>query len=202
MNIYSDKMENLNNQEKKVEEIKELHEKDELIQQKNISLIIDTYDDIFSDFDPRPYDERALSDDFLEECRKFIRHSKGNEKRFELRIQIPKSLRDINDESKIRKRLREYFKRRYSEKLDEVKKIKRTGIVWGVIGVTVLTIIILIILNFEEKKVTSLLSVLEVPCWFLIWEGMGKIFLTSKDKQPELDFLRKMCGLNIGFLSY
>ena len=36
----------------------------------DIPLVLDSYDDIFSDFDPRPYSERAMSGDFLLECKK------------------------------------------------------------------------------------------------------------------------------------
>lgn len=38
-----------------------------------ISIWVDTYDDVFSDFDSRPYDNRELSDDFLTEVRKMVR---------------------------------------------------------------------------------------------------------------------------------
>jgi len=183
-------------------DVKKEGKREDFIKQGNISLIIDTYDDIFSDFDPRPYNERALSDDFLEECRKAIRHSKGDEQKFELRIQAPKAIRNLNDELKIRKRLREYFKKRYDEKLAEIKKIKRTGIIWAVIGVIILSIITLIMINSGEQNWASLLTILEIPCWFLIWEGMGKIFLTSKDKQPEFDFLHKMSEMSLEFISY
>lgn len=45
----------------------------EIIDKAEISLVLDTYDDIFSDFDPRPYGERALSSDFLDEAKKAAR---------------------------------------------------------------------------------------------------------------------------------
>ena len=32
---------------------------------RHVSIWIDSYDDVFSDFDPRSYDERNISDDFL-----------------------------------------------------------------------------------------------------------------------------------------
>lgn len=44
-----------------------------IFRQGNISLILDSYDDIFSDFDPRPFSEKALSDDFLVECKRAAR---------------------------------------------------------------------------------------------------------------------------------
>ena len=36
-----------------------------LLKKGEISLLLDSYTGIFSDFDPRPYAERTLSDDFL-----------------------------------------------------------------------------------------------------------------------------------------
>src|ERR1035437_10528573 len=38
-----------------------------------VSIWLDCYDDIFSDFDPRPYTERSLSDDFIAEAIKVSR---------------------------------------------------------------------------------------------------------------------------------
>ena len=78
----------------------------------NISLILDSYDDIFSDFDPRSYSEKALSDDFLEECKKA---AKDKEERPELRLLVQKNKRDYKDEIRIKKRLREHFQRHYKE---------------------------------------------------------------------------------------
>lgn len=44
-----------------------------LIPSQNISIWLDTYDDIFSDFDYRQFSEKALSDDFLTELQKMYR---------------------------------------------------------------------------------------------------------------------------------
>ncbi|MBP6085980.1 hypothetical protein KA478_02105 [Patescibacteria group bacterium] len=72
-----------------------------------MSLILDTYVDIFSSFDPRPYGERALSDDFLDECKKIVL-DKGIDL-IELRLMIPETLRIPEDEEVIKKRLHSYF---------------------------------------------------------------------------------------------
>ena len=42
---------------------------------KEIAVVIDTWDDIFSDFDPRPLNERTVSGDFIEELRKRYRET-------------------------------------------------------------------------------------------------------------------------------
>lgn len=59
--------------------ISKTHNKQEdLKEQKNtkenysISLWIDSYDDIFSDFDPRHFSLRNISDDFLYEVKKGV----------------------------------------------------------------------------------------------------------------------------------
>ena len=101
------------------------------LREGNISLILNDYDDIFSDFDPRAYSERSLSDDFLYECKKAVR---DKDEEFELRLLVPKSKRNVYHEAKIRKRLKDYFQKHAIEKEEEVKKVTRAGIVMAIIG--------------------------------------------------------------------
>ena len=37
---------------------------------KEIGIVIDSWDDVFSDFDPRPLSERTVSGDFVDELKK------------------------------------------------------------------------------------------------------------------------------------
>ena len=64
------------------------------LRQANISLILDSYEDIFSSFDPREYSERALSDDFLIECN-HAAMDKGEG--IELILSMPKNKRNFNE---------------------------------------------------------------------------------------------------------
>ena len=72
------------------------------VREGNISLVLDSYNDIFSDFDPRDYSEKALSEDFLSECK---RAARDKENHIELRLLIPIKKRNSTHENKIRKRL-------------------------------------------------------------------------------------------------
>ena len=54
-------------------EVQTTLEQTALLKKSEISLSLDNYDDIFSDFDPRPFSQRALSDDFLIEAKKASR---------------------------------------------------------------------------------------------------------------------------------
>lgn len=77
----------------------------------SIHISLDEYDDIFSDFDPLPYSDRTLSDDFLKELRKHDLHEK--DQKINIHFSIPKVLRIIKTESLIKKRLKSYFDFRF-----------------------------------------------------------------------------------------
>src|SRR5262249_60242404 len=79
-----------------------------------VSLWLDNYDDIFSDFDPRPYSQRALSEDFLAEARRAVRDR--HDEVPELRLLVPTPARHVEDETIIRKRLHEHF-RKHADRL-------------------------------------------------------------------------------------
>ena len=73
-----------------------------------ISIWLDSYDDIFSDFDSRPLSERTVSDDFLSEVRKVCDEKSRN--KIHLKLSIPESLRNTEDEKIIIKRLHLFFR--------------------------------------------------------------------------------------------
>lgn len=102
-------MRNVQEKEIKYKQISE-EEKRKIFEISEVSLWLDSYDDIFSDFDPRPYSQRALSDDFLEEAKKAVKEKKTGE--LELRLLVPHSQRDLEKEIIIKRRLREYFKKK------------------------------------------------------------------------------------------
>ena len=52
-----------------------------------VSLWLDTYEDIFSDFDPHPFGQRALSEDFLAEAKRAVRDRRDEVP--ELRLLVP-----------------------------------------------------------------------------------------------------------------
>lgn len=171
--------------------VQELHD-------ANIPLVINNYNDIFSSFDPRPFNERALSDDFLLECQKAAL-DKGEG--VELILSVPANLRNINSELKIRKRLKEHFKKHAIEKKNELRKMKKEGIQWIIIG-TVLMLATATVRTYTETFWINLITILIEPAsWFSFWEGLGKIFIKSKEKQPDEEFYHKMASAQITFVS-
>ena len=164
----------------------------------NISIVLDSYDDLFSDFDPRPYFVRALSDDFLLECKKAAVVKKDQ---IELRFLLPSKKRNSSDELKIKKRLKDYFQRHFKEKHKELNKVKLNGLFWFIAGAIVMVSAPLLFNN--EHYLFKVLAIMSEPAaWFFFWEGLGKIFLLSKSEVENYKFYKKMAKVDISFLDY
>lgn len=166
----------------------------------NISLILDSYNDIFSNFDPRPYSDKALSDDFLVECKKA---SIDKEDRLELRLLIPKNKRDYRDEIRIKKRLKEHFQRHFRQLEKEINNIRLKGIAWFILG-AIFMIIGTFLYTYRDINFFYNLAIiiLEPAGWFTFWEGLGMIFFTTNEKMPDFKFYKKMTRSEVVFLDY
>ena len=180
----------------------ELLAKESLLQKSEISLWLDTYDDIFSDFDPRPFNERSLSIDFLDEAQRAAR-DKGQET-IQLKLRIPTQKRNTSQETLIKKRLKEYFKKKAEEKTKEVKKVITNGVLFTLLGV--LLMILAAAIAFYEAHAaffaTFLLILFEPAGWFFFWEGMGLIVFEARKLKPSNEFYQKMKYCDIKFWGY
>lgn len=176
-------------------------ETQKLLQLSEISLWLDTYDDIFSDFDPRPYSQRALSDDFLYEAKKASRDKSIGT--IELQFLLPLSKRSPSHEFVIRRRLHDHFKRHALLLEKDASTITHRGVLFILLGVFVMFIASLILFEQRESFFLSFLIVVMEPAgWFLFWEGLHLIVFESKKLHPDLDFYKKMARCEIHFLSY
>lgn len=158
-----------------------------------INLRLDHYDDIFSDFDIRPYPKRALSVDFLEEIKRASRDKNLGEVELVLHVPETDGQGEIHQMA-IKERLTEHFKKHSQILTQERKEVLKTGIGMVLLGVIFMVAATFIIFEDpSENWVLSFLVVfLEPAAWFLLWEGMDQIVFNSKNIKPDLDFYRKM----------
>jgi hypothetical protein len=167
-----------------------------------LSLWLDDYSDIFSDFDPRPFSKRVLSDDFISEAKKLTRDN--TEGFAEIYLQIPKGTRSRSAEKVVRKRLRAYFAGRLKHLQDKRKKILRQGSFFILLGVSLMVITTFILVNYYGKNFfVTLLSVIAEPAgWFLFWEGLNLMIFHAKEEKFDLSFNKKLSNCKIYFDSY
>ena len=165
----------------------------------NISLVLDNYDYIFSDFDPRPYETRALSDDFLEECKRAALDK--DEGGFELRLMIPRSRRKHSAETEVIKRLKHHFHKHFHEFLTADRQLKQTSFWWFALGVALIFLAVLVS-DWNTWWGKLLLVTLEPAGWFTAWTALERLFIDSKSHRANLSFYRKMSGAEIIFFDY
>ncbi len=176
-------------------------EKEKLLKLSEISLWIDTYDDIFSDFDPRPYNQRAISDDFLNELMKATRSKKTG--KIEIRFLVPTKIRSTHQEARIKKRLQEYFHHKMNLVKQERKELIMHGLRFSAIGIVFMIIATILLSRKVENISTNFLIILLEPAgWFLFWNGMDTLIYRVKAKNPEHDFNKNMAKAEITFMNY
>jgi len=174
----------------------------ELLAKSEVSLVIKSYEDIFSSFDPRSYAERAISVDFIAEAKRAVRDTDGTQ--LELSILLPASQRKTDKELIIKKRLREHFRKHADIHEKERKGIFSQGLYFILSGIIFMFVASYLLLNYTGRNLWGefLIVLLEPGGWFLLWEGMDLIVFKSKEIKPDLEFYRKMVKADITFSAY
>lgn len=173
----------------------------ELMEKAEISLILDTYDDIFSDFDPRPYGERALSVDFLSETR---REARDKNVGIELNLLIPKTARNPADEETIKTRLKAYFRKSYRYAKEELSKRNRQAMALVVVGIAIGAVdVYMLSLEGISSILKSAIEIVLTPAsWYTIWTGFDELMIKPREMVADSAFYKKMSGAQIIFTPY
>ncbi|MFA5763906.1 MAG: hypothetical protein WC915_03760 [archaeon] len=186
---------------KNVKEILTDEQKKALLEDAKISLWIDSYDELFSDFDPRSYSKREISADFLSEVKRFARDQIDG---VDLVILVPPKVRDKNMEGIIKKRLKQSFLKQYTLLVEKKKKILLQGVAFILFGIFFMIFTTFILFTYDVKDFfIYFFGVIGEPAgWFLFWEGLNLIIFDSKERNSDLKFNKKMSKINIIFNDY
>ena len=172
----------------------------EVILSHDISIWIDQYDDIFSDFDPRHYRERNISDDFLYELKRICQENAGLVKT--LKLLVPENIRNLQDEAIISRRLHEEFKKQYNAAFLDARAARRRGLIFILFAACLMTgASALASLKSSFFLLRAVLVILEPGGWFLMWTGFDQLISTTKKRLPDLEFFRKMYKSKLSFVS-
>ncbi len=166
---------------------------------QEITIAIDSWDDVFSDFDPSPLENRILSEDFLSELKKRYRETKRGD--FIITIYAPLSLKDETSERLVSKRLKQYFKFRHLSIQKEVNEAKLRGVVFVIFGITFLSFLTLATYYKIFNILTlELMSIIFMPLgWFGIWEGFSRIIDPPQLLKQDLELFSKLSKASYKF---
>lgn len=166
---------------------------------RQISIWLDEYEDIFSDFDPRPYVDRALSDDFINELKKVTKED--DYEVGEMDLLIPEKCRKTDVENIIVKRLHAFFRKNYTYLLKRTRINRVKGMLMLVSGVCMM-LLASYISGLQHSFLTSALVIVFEPAgWFFVWTGMDMLFFLSRRIKEERDFFVKMTKTKVIFKS-
>ncbi len=166
-----------------------------------VSLWFDGYDDIFSNFDPRPYSHRIISDDFLNELRKIVGEVKSNN--CDIAFLIPKGKINHAEEKVIKLRLHHYFQKESLHFALKYKNILKKGVFITILGMAIMLLMATFVSQIDNEFFSDLLTVILEPTgWFAVWYGLDHIFYVSKHHKKSLDFSKKVLGAEINFYAY
>jgi len=164
----------------------------------NVGLFIDDYDDIFSDFDSRPYSQKLLSEDLLNEMDRVTKDKKDDN--IELKFFVPKEKRNISTESIIKKRIKVYFKKHFILSKRAKRKVLMEGFLFSFFGVFFMILATFFTTRESQSSIIIFLAVLFEPAgWFLFWEGLNLMIFESKEKSSKLEFYKKLSKSKIIF---
>lgn len=166
-----------------------------------ISLMLDEYNDLFSDFDPRPNSKRSLSDDFLDEL---ARASYDKKYPIHLELMLPKRIRRQKMEQVIKKRLSSHFQKHFNMHKNDRSKIVKKGMKFWFAGFLFMLFTTYLHYTFLNPKFyqSFLIILLEPAGWFSFWEGLNLIFFESQEESKQYYFYEKMSKAKIKFKNY
>lgn len=165
-----------------------------------ISVITNGYEDVFSDFDPRSYEVRELSDDFLREVR---RASRQKGEKVELKIMVPRKLRNERTEHIIRHRVCGYFKDGLHHVHSQLSRMRNKSIWYLVAGMALMLLATYVSSLGSSDFVSKFLFVFFDPAgWFIFWTGLDILFVKMAEKGDDHEFYRKLSNCDITFVSY
>jgi hypothetical protein len=149
---------------------------------QSTQIALDTYDDIFSDFDPLPYETRILSDDFLNELGK--RYAETHKGELIVIFTIPKGARSEKVENIVKKRVKDYFKARHAKAKKLVDEDQKKGFLR--VGVAIISYLPIII--FSEPVLSHIAPLLSVLAWYFLWTGLDKLLEVPGKLVAEMNF--------------
>ncbi len=170
------------------------------ITEPEICIWIDKYDDVFSEFDSRPFTERAFSDDFINQVRKITSEKTGDVR---LKFHLFEGQRNNESEFVISEKLKSHFKHCAEVLKNNQKEITQKGIMLMGVGFVLISFIFFLTTISEEYAyLHGIILMLEPIGWFTTWTGLDQVFQVARKEKSAIDFNYKMANAQISFSSF
>lgn len=163
-----------------------------------LSLWLDTYDDIYSDFDSRHYLKRRISEDFIDELRMSLKYRKDQPDA--LILLLPANQRHIDIEKEITMSIKEQMKDRFDMLVEKVRNILIRGVLLLCSGLVLMGISAFVTLKKPAGYLPLLLRIsLEPASWFMLWTGLDLLIYDYRRTKKEKSFYNSLTAMTVHF---
>lgn len=165
-----------------------------------LNLWLDSYNDIYSDFDNRHYLKRRISDDFLHELRTEMKYKERHAG--DMVLMVPKERRDESAEKIISSSLTDFFTTRFRFHVDKCRKKLNKGSLLFITGIIIMLFNSFISYYAEVSfPIISLKVLLEPAGWFLLWAALDFLLYDFAELKRERNFYKELSEMHIHFKS-
>lgn len=166
----------------------------------DLSLWLDDYDDIYSDFDSRNYLKRRVSSDFMNELRLSMKYK--TEKVDDLILVLPELRRNKEKENQIKKNLENYISRQLTKYSDAYNRDLKKGLILFGIAIILMVINAVISFKLDNNLLASIIRIaLEPSGWFLVWIAFDILYYDLQRIMKEKEFFKELSLMKIYFES-
>lgn len=163
-----------------------------------LNLWLDSYDDIYSDFDSRHYLKRRISEDFIYELRTEMKYKAQHTS--DMVLLLPQEHRDEAAEKVIADSLTDFFINQFRIHQDNCRKKKNNGILLLWVGIISMLLSAWVSYHSENTFAIILLKVLFEPAgWFLVWTGLDWLIYELGSLKKERNFYKELSGMHVHF---
>ncbi len=163
-----------------------------------VKLWLDSYDDIYSDFDSRHYLKRRISEDFLYELRNELKFTETDIKN--IILTLPQNKRNTASEKIIAKGLTEYFETQYLFLKKKCRDKLKQGILLFAIGVIIMLLNAMLSFHYKEFFLITFLKILLEPAgWFLLWAAFDFLYYDFAKLKTERNIFQLLSNVEIMF---
>jgi hypothetical protein len=163
-----------------------------------LSLWLDSYDDIYSDFDSRRYHKRRISEDFVDELKAALKYRPEHPDA--MILLLPAKDRDANVENEIVSSLKTQLDQRQRNWNAKAGSIRRRGFIMLLSGVLVMVADSIIAYKAQPDYLTGLVRIIMEPAgWFLTWSGLDFLLYEYRALRKENSIYKTIAQLSIHF---
>lgn len=167
---------------------------------QELSLWLDSYNDIYSDFDSNSYLKRRISEDFLHELRNEVKLKENHVK--DMFLILPENQRDQSSEMIIIASLKAFFSRKFDFHHHKCVIKLRQGLILFITGILIMLLYSWISFHLQNSFFVICLKVLLEPAgWFLVWAAFDFLFYDYSLLRKDEIFFENLYKMNIHFRS-